>query len=300
MNNHPDVSIVLPTFNRADMLSGSIESCLNQRHENFELIIIDDGSTDNTREVVNEFIKKDNRVKYFKKKNEGLPKALNYGFDRASGKFFSWTSDDNYFREDALKIMLDELTSDEKYKLVYCDYNLIDDNENNLGKVFRKDSSYIVKEPTVGACFLYSSECAKIIGQYDPKWRLVEDAEFFVRFAKSFPCKHVSGVHPYFYRIHEDSLGWSEYENVQKVRYKMFAFHSENMFTRFELYYKYNYDCGVWAYNKGRTNGFIYIIICIIMKPYKINLWLFLVKIILPNSVKSFWKKYNHKYKKVD
>ena len=57
-----------------------------------------------------------------------------------------------------------------------------------------KDASFITTEPTVGACFLYDAN-AKIVGKYDPNWKLVEDAEFFVRFAKLFPCKLIDGVH---------------------------------------------------------------------------------------------------------
>lgn len=291
MNHIPVVSIVLPTFNRSHMLGGSIQSCLNQDYKNFELIIVDDGSNDNTESVVKEFIKKDSRIKYLKKKNEGLPKALNYGFERAKGRFFTWTSDDNYYREDALKIMTDELIKNDKHRLVYCDYVLIDDNGNDLGKVFRKDASYIVKEPTIGACFLYSSDCAKVVGEYDPKWVLVEDAEFFVRFAKLYPCKHIGGIHPYFYRIHHKSLAWSEYENVQKTTYNMFASHSKNIFYKLKLYYKYNYDCAIWAYNKGNKNSFIYLIKCLMMRPYAVELWIFLVKIILPESAKIFFRK---------
>ena len=68
MNKDIGVSIILPTYNRANMLSGSIKSCLDQSYRNLELIVIDDGSTDRTEKHIKEFIKNDSRVKYFKKK----------------------------------------------------------------------------------------------------------------------------------------------------------------------------------------------------------------------------------------
>tara|TARA_Y100000591_G_C21774519_1_gene667460 strand:- start:150 stop:1040 length:891 start_codon:yes stop_codon:yes gene_type:complete len=290
MNNDLGVSIILPTYNRANMLSGSIKSCLNQSYRNLELIVVDDGSKDETEEIVKKFIKNDSRVRYFKKKNEGLPIALNYGFERAKGKFFTWTSDDNYFREDAIDIMINKLSQNQKYKLVYCNYTLIDENDNKVEKVFRKDASFITTEPTVGACFLYDAKCAKIVGKYNPDWTLVEDAEFFVRFAKLFPCKLIEGVHPYFYRVHKESLGWSKFEKVQRIRYQMFSHHSGSLTKRYSLFFKYNYDCAIWFYNNGKGNVVLYLLKCIIMKPYKIELWLLLIKVAVPKTIKNFFK----------
>ncbi|MHA1427543.1 MAG: glycosyltransferase family 2 protein, partial [Candidatus Helarchaeota archaeon] len=81
MNNKtkPLVSIIIPTFNRAPLLINCIQNCLNQTYQNIELIVVDDGSTDSTAQVVSEFQKKDPRVIYLKKINEGLPHALNFG-----------------------------------------------------------------------------------------------------------------------------------------------------------------------------------------------------------------------------
>ncbi len=290
MSNDSNVSIVLPTYNRSNMLRGSIKSCLNQSYQNLELIVIDDGSTDETQKIVEEFIKLDSRVRYFKKKNEGLPVALNYGFERAEGEFFTWTSDDNYFREDAIDIMIKQLRANQKYKLVYCNYTLIDENDNKLDKVSRKDASFITTEPTVGACFLYHAECAKIVGKYNPDWKLVEDAEFFVRFAKLFPCKLIDDAYPYFYRVHKESLGWSKFEQVQKIRYQMFSHHSNSFGSRYGLFFKYNYDCAIWFYNKGKANVLSYLFKCILMKPHKVELWLLFIKVIVPKTVQNFFK----------
>jgi glycosyltransferase involved in cell wall biosynthesis len=68
MNSNPTVSIIIPTYNRAKLLPRSIKSVLNQTFQNFELIIVNDGSTDNTKEIVEKFKKKDERIKCFYQK----------------------------------------------------------------------------------------------------------------------------------------------------------------------------------------------------------------------------------------
>jgi len=73
-------SIIIPTYNRAHLISKSIKSVLNQTYSNWELILVDDGSEDNTEEIVNSF--GDNRIKYFYKKNEERSIARNYGIDK--------------------------------------------------------------------------------------------------------------------------------------------------------------------------------------------------------------------------
>src|SRR4051812_30154089 len=74
---HVTVSIVLPTYNRAEMLAGAIESCLAQSLQQLELIVVDDGSTDHTPDVVHSWMERDARVRYLRQKNGKLPRALN-------------------------------------------------------------------------------------------------------------------------------------------------------------------------------------------------------------------------------
>lgn len=102
MNKKPLFSIIVPTFNRANKISRSIQSVLDQTYPDFELIIVDDGSTDNTQEVINKF--HDNRIRYFLKINEERGAARNYGINNAKGQYITFLDSDdliypNHFEE---------------------------------------------------------------------------------------------------------------------------------------------------------------------------------------------------------
>ncbi len=92
------VSIVLPTYKRAHVLPSAIRSVLNQTYTNLELIVVDDNSPDDTRDVVASF--GDPRIRYVRNEpNLKLPRALNRGFSLARGEYLTWTSDDNLYGE---------------------------------------------------------------------------------------------------------------------------------------------------------------------------------------------------------
>ena len=89
------VSVVMPTYNDEKYLSAAIDDILAQTYSDFELIIVDDGSTDNTEAVLKKYAKKDSRIKLYKKENGGTGSALNLGFKRAQGEFGTWASSDD-------------------------------------------------------------------------------------------------------------------------------------------------------------------------------------------------------------
>ena len=110
MKRHDLVSIILPTYNGAKYLCQSISSCLLQSHENIELIIVVDGSTDETIEILKQI--DDSRLRIIiHEKNRGLPASLNTGLKAAKGDFLSWTSDDNIYMGYAIEVLLNEIKS---------------------------------------------------------------------------------------------------------------------------------------------------------------------------------------------
>jgi glycosyltransferase involved in cell wall biosynthesis len=103
LKSDPLVSVVLCTFNRSELIGRAIESVLRQTFSDLEFIIINDGSTDRTGEVVDEYAKLDARIKYMLQANMGLAKSRNKGMAEARGKYFSFIDDDDEFLPDHIE-----------------------------------------------------------------------------------------------------------------------------------------------------------------------------------------------------
>ena len=131
------VSIVLPTYNGEKYLADSIESVISQTYKNWELIIINDCSTDKTLEIAQSYAAKDNRIKvYSNDENLKVPKSLNRGFSLANGKYFTWTSDDNMYKPKAIEYMVNYLVNNNDTDMASCVMSLVSNNGQ-----FEKDSS---------------------------------------------------------------------------------------------------------------------------------------------------------------
>ena len=106
MDNNPLVSIIIPTFNRAHLIGETLDSILEQTYTNWECVIIDDGSNDNTVLVVNDYVRRDKRFKFFKRPSclvQGGNDARNYGFEVSSGDFIQWFDSDDIMLKDYLQ-----------------------------------------------------------------------------------------------------------------------------------------------------------------------------------------------------
>ena len=202
------VTIVLPTYNRARFLRQAIDSCVNQSYTNIEVNIVDDGSTDNTADIVRSY--KDGRVHYFRhRKNRGLPESLNTGFSHATGAFVTFTSDDNWYAPTAIEEMLGFIKTS-GVDFVYCDFFLVSDQPYSE-KLIRLPSLPIDGEHclnNVGACFLFTRHVLESIGRFDPDAFLCEDYDYWIRVSKRFEMRHLPRP-LYFYRAHPASVSSS-------------------------------------------------------------------------------------------
>ena len=100
------ISVILPVYNGERFLAQSIESVIAQKYDNWELVILDDCSTDATPNIIQKYAKEDKRIKYYRnEQNLKLPGNLNKGFSIAKGSYLTWTSDDNKYRDNALEKM---------------------------------------------------------------------------------------------------------------------------------------------------------------------------------------------------
>lgn len=116
------ISIIIPAYNAGDYLGNTVESVLNQTYSDFELLLIDDGSTDHTHEVVQVFQNRDNRIKYYYKPNGGVSSARNLGIEKAKGEYFTFLDSDDTYEPAFLEKMYHRIKQTGKL-LCYCGYS---------------------------------------------------------------------------------------------------------------------------------------------------------------------------------
>lgn len=108
MTTQPKISIIIPAYNVENYIQSCINSILNQSYKNFEIILIDDGSTDKTFEICDKYAQKDQRVRIMRQKNAGAPTALNKGLKEANGKYIWFIDSDDFIEENALEILVNK------------------------------------------------------------------------------------------------------------------------------------------------------------------------------------------------
>lgn len=199
------ISIILPVYNGEKFIVEAINSCLNQTHQNIELIIVNDCSTDGTAQIIEDFKDKDSRVKIIHNiENKKLPSSLNIGHAIAKGTLITWTSHDNFYEKNALKelqIPIKEGIAD----ISFSNYHLIDADNNIKSQKKLPVIESLIFGNCIGACFLYTREVYERNSGYNEKFFLVEDYDFWLRAFFHSKFIHVDKF-LYKYRIHENSL----------------------------------------------------------------------------------------------
>ena len=183
------VSIIIPTYNRANIITKSIESVLNQTYENLELIIVDDGSSDNTEEVVKSI--NDRRIRYYKmKKNGGTAVARNFGISKAKCKYIFFQDSDDIFRNNKIEIQLKNMIENNS-AMDFCKI-CIHEGDNEILVPTNEDDIKIANEGIVNKlcennvvstqAILIKTEIAKKY-QFDPNIPNTDDYDLALRVA---------------------------------------------------------------------------------------------------------------------
>ena len=218
------VSVVLPVYNQAHLVGGAIESVLNQTYQDLELIIVNDGSTDEIGKVLDCY-KADSRVVVIDQANQKLPRALSIGFSRASGKFYTWTSADNLMGKRQMEVQVEFLMNHPRVQMVYSNYDIIDDPGNPLmnsdycsgyQKPFGSNHIHlprnlselnVVRNNYIGPCFMYRGWVGRLVGDYDPSMFTFEDYDYWMIINDLFRIEHLGKEDIlYFNRVHGNSL----------------------------------------------------------------------------------------------
>jgi glycosyltransferase involved in cell wall biosynthesis len=198
---YPYISVILPTYNRAHLLKHSIKSVLNQTYKNFELIVVDDASVDNTEDLVKSIY--DKRIKYIKHEiNKGANAARNTGIMVARGVYIGFQDSDDEWLPEKLRRQVDVINNisslDGKVDVVYTSYwkKIGDSCEYAPGvRVSRKEGD--VFEPLLSGNFittqsvLIKRECFDVVGLFDEDLPRLQDWEILLRISKKFEFRHI-------------------------------------------------------------------------------------------------------------
>ena len=239
----PKVSVVIPTYNRARFIDEAIQSVLAQTFVDFEIVIVDDGSTDNTKEVVDSF--KDHRIRYTYQENQGLPAAGNRGFELSRGEYIAFFSSDDVLVENALEKGVEVLDRHPEVAFSYGQAYLMDERGHVFGlrKVKHKRSSvrrgieeireflvsgYHIPTMTV----MVRRNCLFEVGLFDHAFRSgAEDFDLMVRLAKRYDGAYIAEPLAK-YRIHSGSISGSfRHDAIWKNHRQIF----ENVLTDAKL-----------------------------------------------------------------
>ena len=188
IEDNPEVSIVVPMYNAERWVATTINSLLTQTYSNIEIIIVDDGSTDNSKRIVDHF-SFDRRIRYFYKENGGTGSALNMGHENARGKYVTWCSADNVYYPhfiETLRAALEQMEAEEQnVQLIYSDFYFINERGQPVQTITHENPQSLedlICGYDIGMSFLYTKELWNKTGPY---WsRICEDYNWCVRAAQ--------------------------------------------------------------------------------------------------------------------
>lgn len=203
------ISVLLPVYNAEKYIDQSIQSILNQTYTNFELLIIDDGSTDNSLSVIQCF--DDTRIKIIQnKKNLGLIKTLNKGIDLAQGKYIARMDADDIAMPNRLEKQIAFLENKPQYALVGTQANFIFGDKLSKALFNMETKSEVLPVLSLFTCpFIHPSVMIRTdvlkAFRYDENFRTAEDFELWTRILKKYPCANLPES-LLQYRIHDNNI----------------------------------------------------------------------------------------------
>lgn len=219
----PLISVLMPAYNDEDSIGYAIESVLNQTYKNIELIIIDDGSSDKTGEVVFEYIKKDDRVRYIYQVNTGVAGARNRGVRESCGNYIKLCDSDDVILPYTLEMLVRALKyTDETVKFIYDDYGLYYPENDELIRVpmvkpTSKNHAYQIQ--LVGNAYpvgsvLIDREALIEVGMFDPALNGTDDYDLWNKLLLKYTAYKLQLTIAYFQFCYSSQLS-ADLENLR-------------------------------------------------------------------------------------
>lgn len=237
MREYPKVTIIMATFNRAHLIVETLQSIQNQTYQNWECIIVDDYSSDNTKEVIEEFIKKDNRFSYFLKTakyNKGLSGTRNQGLDIAASKnaeYIQLFDDDDIMHPQKLELQINPFLEDETLDLTFCKHRKFGNFKTiDFDLEIAEDNSTNILTNDLFWDFLYNEISLNSLGplwkfsaikkyRFDERLFTGEERDFYLRvfFKENINFKPVNKI-LFWYRKHNESVTKGSFAKDEEYR----------------------------------------------------------------------------------
>jgi glycosyltransferase involved in cell wall biosynthesis len=248
--HRPSISIVIPTYNASKYITDTVNSILNQDFDDYEIIIVDDNSTDNTYEIIKNLSSA--KIKYYRlDQNHGGPSLpRNIGIKKSRSKYIAFCDSDDLFAPDRLSSSVDFLNKHNEVGMVFMNETKFDDTTgteigdflkeydrfHNLPKTKADDNYYLIQSQDAFSCLLYEnyimpsgvtvpSVVFKDVGLFDEELKNGDDGDMWLRISKKYPIGFINKI-GFKYRIRANSIstrGPSLFENRIKVMNKLLA-----------------------------------------------------------------------------
>lgn len=253
LNRNKKVSIIIPVYNSESHISQTIESILSQEYTHLEIIIVDDGSTDSTKKIIQKYENQDIRLKYFYQKNSGAPSARNYGFKQSSGEYIIFLDADDLMSPIAINKFMEEVGSDNldlliaNYKHIVNDIVMQDSardfskfttsnknmNEENNNYFLRKISFL---DPVPGNKMFKRTFLINNKLEYK-NLKIGQDLNYYLNVVSNYPTVKIIEDIVFYYRIHEGSISTSYNSSIQDIVHSL-----EHVANQKSIFYSENID----------------------------------------------------------
>jgi hypothetical protein len=188
---NPKVSIIIPVYNGSDYLKEAIESAITQTYKNIEVLVINDGSTDNgeTEKIAMTY---GDKIKYYKKTNGGVASALNFGIEKMQGEYFSWLSHDDIYYPEKIETQINFLdTRKIKEIFLFSDFEFIDKDSNHLSfyqvkEIYSRNSGLAILFNQINGCTtLIHKNILQKISNFPESFKTTQDYHAWVEIFKN-------------------------------------------------------------------------------------------------------------------
>lgn len=215
---HPTISIVITVYNRSHYLGTAIESVLNQTHHDFELVIWDDASTDNSLEIAREYAKQDERIRVIAaKKNTGFPPAIKAAVEATTGDYIGWVDSDDMLASTAIEETSLILKNHHRVGLVYTDHEVMDSQGKLRGLGSRCRIPYSKEGLLVDLMTfhfrLIRRSVYDAVGGVDDSFDYGEDYDLCLKLSEITEVYHIARP-LYYYRRHDSNVTNDDFKNI--------------------------------------------------------------------------------------